>query len=149
MSNGRCANRISPCAWFHSLLQEVVATGGWVLWGTSVFVLDPPIVDNMHAVVKPAFIQFQYEVMGKCSGRKIKLWLGMLLPSLPKMKKIPIKFRDLHLNLIQQPRGTSVWLFCKLIKKDKVKKWCTCTGKQKDSTLNWDIMETIRTSSYA
>lgn len=66
-------NRISPCAWFHSLLQEVVATGGWFLWGTFVFVLDQPIVDNMHAVVKPTLSQFQHEVMEKCSGSKIKL----------------------------------------------------------------------------
>lgn len=64
---------ISPCAWFHSLFQEAVATGGWFLWGTSVFVLDPPIVDNMHAVVKPTLIRFHYEVMGKCSGSNIKL----------------------------------------------------------------------------
>lgn len=114
-------NRIPPGAWFHSLLQEVVATGGWFLWGTSVFVLDRPIVDNTHAVIKPTLSQFQHEVVGKCSGSKIKLWLGMLLPSLPKMKKILIKFRDLHLNLMQTPRGASVWLFCKLIKKVKVK----------------------------
>lgn len=66
-------NRISPFACFHSLLQEVVVTGDWFLWGTSVFVLDRPMVDNMHAVVKPTLSQFQHEMIGKCSGIKIKL----------------------------------------------------------------------------
>lgn len=52
-------NGISPSAWFHSLLQEVVATGGWFLWGASVFVLGRPIVDNMHRLpLNPHWVSF-------------------------------------------------------------------------------------------